>query len=271
MTRTKRILLAVLSLLAVFPVSYSQNTSPYETRWNKDAWILSGSVAIAFTASAIDDSLTPLTPVEIASLNKNSIPIIDRWATNFYSESVSKTSDVLVGACIVAPIALMFVDANIGNDWKDISMMYVEVATLATFLPSFGKGGVQRIRPFAYNSNAPATRVFDADAKRSFFSGHTTWAFASMTFLATVYSDYYPNSQYKSAVWIASMSTASAVGLLRIFSGAHFPTEVLVGAAVGSAVGYMIPYLHRTNSAKLGLSQNPNSGGMQIAFSLPIN
>lgn len=255
-------------LSAICGISFAQ--SPYEISWKKDGAILGGSIAISFAAATLDDSLHVLTPAELSALNKNSINVFDRWATNFASPKVSRASDYLVAACIAAPIGLLFADSKIGGEWQMVSTMYVETALLATFLPSFGKGPARRIRPYLYNPDAPLELQQDVEANRSFFSGHTTWAFASMTFLATVYSDFYPNSEHKSTVWIVSMSAASAVGLLRVFSGAHFPTDVLVGAVVGSAVGYGIPALHKTKSSSVGIIPSSNSQGLQFAFQIPL-
>ena len=50
---------------------------------------------------------------------------------------------------------------------------------------------------------------------------------------------------WKLYVWGSSLLAASTVGYLRVASGAHFPTDVLVGAAIGSAIGYFIPYIYR--------------------------
>lgn len=261
---------ASLLLAVVFFSTTLFAQSPYASSWKKDGIIMGSSIAVSFLAASLDDSLHALTTAELSALNKNSINIFDRWATNFASPTLSKTSDVLIGTCIIAPIGLLFFDNTMSKDWKTISVMYVETALLATFLPSFGKGPVKRIRPYLYNSGAPLELQQDIEANRSFFSGHTTWAFASMTFLATVYSDYYPSSKYKSTVWAVSMSAASSVGLLRIFSGAHFPTDVLVGALVGGAIGYSIPYLHRVSQSTIGIIPSP-VGGTQISFSIPLN
>jgi membrane-associated phospholipid phosphatase len=37
---------------------------------------------------------------------------------------------------------------------------------------------------------------------------------------------------------------ASLVGIGRVLAGAHFPTDVAAGAAVGIGIGTLIPYLH---------------------------
>ncbi|MBW7888232.1 MAG: phosphatase PAP2 family protein [Bacteroidetes bacterium] len=254
-------------LLFVSAPNFAQ--SPYSISWKNDGLIMGSSAAISLFAVSLNDSLHVLTPAERFALNKNSINIFDRWATNFASVELSQASDLLVGACIVAPAGLLLFDKNIGSDWQTISTMYAETALLATFLPSLGKGPAKRIRPYLYNPNAPLKLQQDDEANRSFFSGHTTWSFASMTFLAVVYSDFYPNSKYKTAVWTVSMSAASAVGLMRIFSGAHFPSDVLLGALVGGTIGYGIPYLHRVSSSSVGVVPSP-FGGMQLSLSVPL-
>ncbi len=134
------------------------------------------------------------------------------------------------------------------NSFATIGVMYVETMLFSVFLPSYTKGSVQRIRPYVYSSSAPLEEKLTAEAKRSFFSGHTTVAFSSAVFLSTVYANYYPDSKYKSIVWGSSLAVAGTVGFMRYRSGAHFPTDVLVGAAVGSAIGFLIPRLHKTST-----------------------
>lgn len=255
-------------ILFAFPISLIAQ-SPYEVSWRKDSWIMSASLGLSFIGAALDDSIHILSDQEHLGLRKEDINIIDRWTTNFSSKSISSISDYGVGLCIASPLGLIIFDSTIRKDFGKISTMYFETVLLATFLPSYGKGTVDRVRPYAYNPSTAPSEWQSNETKRSFFSGHTTWAFSSMTFFATVYSDYYPNSPYKSTVWIASMSAASTVGLLRIFSGAHFPTDVLLGAAIGGAIGYGIPYLHRVSSASVGVLPTFD-GGVQLSLAMPL-
>jgi membrane-associated phospholipid phosphatase len=46
--------------------------------------------------------------------------------------------------------------------------------------------------------------------------------------------------------------SASYVGYLRYLAGKHFPSDVIVGAFMGSVAGYLVPYFHKK-------SRNPNS------------
>ena len=85
-------------------------------------------------------------------------------------------------------------------------------------------------------------------------------------FTSTVYGDYFPTSDYKTYVWIASLGIAASCAVLRVTSGSHFPTDVIVGAVVGSSVGYLIPYIHRTRSANLSLAPivSPRGSGISL-------
>ncbi len=42
----------------------------------------------------------------------------------------------------------------------------------------------------------------------------------------------------------ASHGGASGVGVLRIDSGSHFPTDVLAGAALGAGIGWLVATVH---------------------------
>jgi membrane-associated phospholipid phosphatase len=249
------VVIVLFSLIITRPLSAQESVqfkSPYKNSWNVDGLILGTSIIVAVTASAIDDKVNGLTISEINSLSKNDINPIDRLTAGFYSKDQSTISDALVGASIVSPLLLMF-DRNIRQDAGTIASMYLETVLFATFTPSYGKGGVQRIRPYVYGTNAPLSEKLNGESRRSFFSGHATWAFATSMFFANVYSDYYPSSKYKDYVWYGSVGLASTVSILRVSSGAHFISDIVVGAAVGSSIGYLIPYLHRNQSEDFSL------------------
>lgn len=245
----------------------AQAQNKYELSWSRDGWILGANIGVAISASAIDDAVPPLTQVELAGLSKNDILGIDRWNAGTYSKASALASDVSVGIVIAAP-GLLLLDDESRMEWREISAMYLQTLAFAVFLPSYAKGGVQRIRPYAYSADAPQDLKQSAETRRSFFSGHTTIAFASAVFAGTVYSEFHPNSSSSTTVWIVAMSAASVVGLFRITAGAHYLTDVLAGAAVGSAVGYLVPQLHKAENSSQGMNITPTTSGMRIGFAV---
>ena len=67
----------------------------------------------------------------------------------------------------------------------------------------------------------------------------------SLFFLAKTYNDYRPDSKYKSLLWATAVIVPATTGLLRYFGGKHFFTDILIGFAVGSVVGTLVPQIHR--------------------------
>lgn len=269
-----KILNIFFSLLILFSnYSYTQEVqkrkSPYTISWENEGLTFGTGLLVAFTASAVDDSLPILSITEINALNKNDINPIDRISVGVFSKTQDKLSDLLVGGSILSPLLFVF-DEEIRKDAGTISTMYLQTIMFATFLPSYGKGTVKRIRPYVYSTKASLADKQDIEARRSFFSGHATWAFATSIFFASVYTDYHPDSEYKDYIWGGAIGLASTVSLLRVTSGAHFISDILVGAAVGSTVGYLIPYIHRNNSKDVSILPQitPNYSGLSVTMRL---
>jgi membrane-associated phospholipid phosphatase len=150
-------------------------------------------------------------------------------------------------------------------------MMYAETMALAIILPALGKSAAERNRPYVYNPDAPLDEKLKRDARSSFFSRHTSMAFASGVFLSTVYNDYYPHSRSKSRILAGSLLGATAVGVMRYESGMHFPSDIIAGAIVGSVIGYAVPRLHRVNNERVDVVPywTGSEYGVALRFLIP--
>ncbi len=258
MVRLKTILLRCSIILGIALPSAAQN--PYQTCWSTDGWIIGSGGVLAISALVTEHSINPLSEQEISTLSRREVNAFDRAATYNYSKSISQISDVLVGLQVTSAAGLLLLlPTKIREDWRTVGIMSLETALWVTALPRLVKGRVQRIRPYVYNPQAPWQDKISAEARRSFFSGHTSTAFATAVFLSTVYGDYFPKSRWKPYLWSGTLLVASTIGFLRFESGKHFPTDILAGALVGSTIGYVIPLLHR--NSKRNVSLNPASGG----------
>jgi len=249
-TRLMRLSACVLFLAAVTLVKPASGESPYHRDRSRDDRLAAASAVAAAGAVLVSQSTDPLTMREIGELSRDMVNRFDRSATYNYSESISRAGDILLSAAAAAPLALLLDDAARG-DVGTLTLMYAETMALALILPAYVKGTVNRIRPFVYDPAVPMDKKTTRDARKSFFSRHTSVAFASAMFLSTVYDDYHPDSTARRYVWAASLLMATAVGFTRYQSGEHFPTDIIVGAVTGSAAGLVIPRLHRPPRARL--------------------
>jgi len=241
-----------LIVIAVFSTStdYLQAQSPYELSMPEDGIILGIGLPLLYFGYRLDQAVHPINPEEIKNLKQTEINGFDRYATYQYSENAANLSDTFVYICLASPVALLF-SQDIRKDAGTIYSMYGQSLIYGLSLPLLSKGMVPRFRPFVYNPEVPDHVKLTKDARKSFFSGHTSIAFTSMIFFASIFSGYYPESQWKPYVWTGSILLASSVGYLRVAAGKHYPTDVLLGALVGSLIGSIIPKIHESNTTSI--------------------
>ncbi|OIR01515.1 undecaprenyl pyrophosphate phosphatase [mine drainage metagenome] len=108
------------------------------------------------------------------------------------------------------------------------------------------KESIGRSRPSAH---AGVYHFSPFSGAASFPSGHTTQAFAIASVIAARYRD-------KPWVGVLAYGSAGLVGVARIYNNAHFASDVLAGALIGTTVGRMIVH-HHNDDARAHLSWAP--------------
>jgi membrane-associated phospholipid phosphatase len=85
----------------------------------------------------------------------------------------------------------------------------------------------------------------DGDIYQSFYSLHSGLAFTSAGFSCAMHMerDLYDDPLADGASCIGSVALASATGLLRVVADRHYLSDVLIGGALGFAVGYIVPLI----------------------------
>ena len=247
--------------------------SPYELKTGRElTWLGVGAVSLG-ASQVIQKAVDPLTPAQVAALNRADVNSFDRNATLHYSASAARLSDVtLLGTGGVLGV-LTLATRPMRQDIKTVAVMYVETALLVNGVGGIVKGLTQRTRPFVYNADAPIADKLALDARQSFFSGHSANAFATAIFTGEVFRHYFPDSKLKPYVWVGSLGLATATAYLRYEAGKHYPTDLLAGAAFGSLVGWGIPKLHEVkNKTELGrrLDVQPWSNGQAKGIYLSL-
>ena len=124
------------------------------------------------------------------------------------------------------------------------SIIILETVAVNCLVFNIAKFTIRRPRPFAYDPNRAEYTDGDDNAALSFFSGHTSLSFSMATSYSYLFTKRHPNSLMVIPVWLGTHALASATALLRVRAGKHFWTDVMVGAAVGSAIGFLVPFLH---------------------------
>ena len=191
----------------------------------------------SFIIEKVREPKLPEFPYNIEDINP-----LDRKMAFAYSSSLHKISTVSCVMGIITPGVLAF--ATDSSEWLTISLMYAETFLLANGIKELTKTFVYRPRPYMYFDDYPQKKIYEGDWDDSFFSGHTTLAFSGAAFTSYVFSKYHPDSPWRFAVAAGTYTLAAATGIMRVAGGNHFATDVLVGAAVGTACGILVPWLH---------------------------
>lgn len=179
--------------------------------------------------------------------DKDDVNAFDRFFMNEYSSSLDRAGDIMLVCAMATPAVLA---ATEKEEWLTVGVMYAETLLIANGIKELTKLAVRRDRPFMYYDpdTYPEDDIKDGDFANSFPSGHSTMAFAGATFASYTFSKYFPDSAWRYAVTGGSYALALTTAALRVKSGNHFMTDVMTGAALGTAVGFLVPWLHTFNT-----------------------
>lgn len=260
--RTLTLLSAAAALILAAPPSIAAQSAAAQERpfpyvvSRRDAILLPAALGVSLLGDAVAPEPRPLTRAEVALLSPDDVNAFDRIAARSWSEGWATASDrslaALLGAAVLVPFAPLAADGH----WRDaltLGVMVAEAALLVEGTTYLAKDLAGRERPWTHNTSLSVeerlalSAADPLDARRSFFSGHTSSAFALATFMSTVYTDVNGRTLASDILWAASLSTAALTAFARVKAGMHYPTDVVAGAAVGIAVGRLVPALHRVD------------------------
>jgi membrane-associated phospholipid phosphatase len=239
---------------------------PYALQRDREVAVLAGGAGFVGLAMVLASSQEALGDAELAALDPADLNDFDRPATARWSDDADRAADMLLAATAAAPLLLMV--SGPGHEEPGVvGAMYGEALLVSVGAVQLLKGVAGRVRPYAYNDDPdiPAEMLQEKASVRSFPSGHTATAFTAAVFLGTVYGELHPEGPGRGWVWAGGLAAATAVGWLRIESGRHFPTDVLAGAVVGAAAGWLVPRWHREQGGVPTALAAP-AGGIGVAW-----
>lgn len=195
--------------------------------WDRQDWLIAGGLTALVAGSSILDGNTKTEAQEGRTQQ------LDQFTKQAQKFGAEYSFLVLAGFEAYGQLG--------GNDRaKAVAMDGVTASIIAGgIIAPVLKFSVGRVRP----SQATHTYQFKPfSGNESFPSGHTTQAFAVASVIGAHYDQW----------WVQGLAygLAGVVGYSRIEQNAHFTSDVVAGAVIGTVVGRAI--VHRHNQAKPG-------------------
>jgi membrane-associated phospholipid phosphatase len=187
----------------------------------------------------------------------------DRVAAGNYNPTVGTVADATtVGIDLLALSAVALAEGfpNAAVDGT-VVIESVMVANSMAILMNFA---MQRPRPRVYGDAAPLDERTGGLAAMSSFSGHTANAFAATLATFQVLRRVASPGVAYTALGVG-LTLSTFVGVSRVVSGSHFPSDVLAGAAVGASVGWLVPALHASPVRVAPMALGTTGGGLSVA------
>lgn len=182
----------------------------------------------------------------------NALPFLDRSTAGNYDERWARASDVGLYAVAAGSLATLLIDEGIRHGLND-ALVVIEAVFVANATAIISSLATRRPRPLLYGTAAPEDERRKPAAALSFFSGHATTTSAATLATFMTLRRRRPGSWIPWAALAAGLGITAFVSVGRVMAGRHFPTDVLVGTAVGASVGIAVPALH----AQPGLALRP--------------
>ena len=194
-------------------------------QWSSSDWLKAGAVGLGIGGIMLfDEQLTS----GVADNRSASTNRLSRLTTRFGSADAFYIS----GALVISGIA--FKNTNVSSMGREA----IEASAFAGIIEVLSKEAFGRKRPV---QSADETSFQPGSSNQSFPSGHATEAFTLASVVAA-----------RSSGWIIptlAYAGACLVAYDRVNDRAHFPSDVVAGAALGIAVGRFVVHRHQPEPA----------------------
>ena len=254
-------LLATLALLALTPCALGDEPPrPLEVNWVLDGVVTGATLTAWGVSGLLDNTLAPRTCRWCGTLG------VDARAREAVAWSnpgaATRTSDVLA---VALPLGVGLYDllaaraaGDIGLAGQDV-LLIGESVGVASVISQVARFTTARQRPEAYYGGGSGGRADHL----SFWSGHSATVFSAVAAGGTVAR----LRGYQGWPWVYAVgfTAAATTGYFRMAGDQHWLSDTLVGAAVGTGAGLLIPWLHRSGGGPADLRVVPLPGGLAVA------
>jgi membrane-associated phospholipid phosphatase len=199
--------------------------------------------ALAITSLTTVAWFFDLGPPRCNPCDPSTLPAFDRPFAGRYEPGWTTAGTAVAAITLAAPVPILFAFESPKNALND-SVVVAESVMFSSALGVMFETGVRRPRPFVYGEKAPLSVRVETNASLSFFSGHTADSFAATIALWRTLDRLGINRKWKYFILGAGLAGSTFVGVSRVVSGDHFPSDVVVGADIGIGFGFLLPALH---------------------------
>jgi membrane-associated phospholipid phosphatase len=235
--------LSMLSSTAQDSISIQGNTEVYKLKPSVDVPLVLAAGGWSYYALSKIYKKDSSSIEDVKMLDRNDINGFDRWAADVYHPDAEYASDKVFYGAMPLPLILLF-DKQIRKDALKIALLYTEALSITGTLYT-SSTYFNRYRPAAYTDILTVEQKRSGNQRNSFFAGHVALVATSTFFTAKVYSDYHPHSKFKWVLYGVAAAATGATGYLRHRAGKHFPSDILLGTAVGALSGILVPQAHK--------------------------
>lgn len=227
----------IISLIHVVPVQAEEGPLKFDPYVN---WPIIGVTGLVVGGLTLFEN--DLAPKHCRWCDSNSLDRDLRNEVKWSNKNLANNLSHVTGF-VASP--LFAIGTHFWLDWKNdrVADYYTDYSIIAesTLIAALVGQAVQfsigRERPDAHFSNQRVAKSYN---NTSFYSGHTTIAFSLAVSSATIAS--MENDEAAPYIWAGGLLLAGTTAYLRLAADRHYFTDVLVGATVGSAIGFAVPY-----------------------------
>ena len=229
-------MIAALALSAALSAAPAAEPPRSVYRIHPADWAVIGAGALAsFLPWALEDDIIDLR----CPCDPDEVPRFERFAIGLESDAATAASNVTVALAVLVPPAADLLVLGWSRPLLEDAVVLAETLAVNGAVVTVVKYAVQRPIPLAYAGDPHYVK--EPGSYRAFWSGHASTTFAALTAAAWTIRLRHGERVWP---WIVAGVVGASVAVERVAGGHHFPSDVVVGALAGAALGTAIPLLH---------------------------
>ncbi len=229
------------------------------------------ALSAGICAALCSELLLPKAPELETAPDASRLPGFDAWACRPFSQGLSTASAAALGVAVLWPASFALIGKR--DELLPAAAACAEALAWTYAAKECAKALFPRPRPYAYRS-FPIAEDLREEANESFPSGHTALAFSAATCFAVMALQTASDNPATPYLVAGGYAAAAAAAALRLAAGEHFPSDVIAGALLGSAIGWVTAHVHARDTetgAKACSLFASAAGGPSLMLKLRLN